>query len=265
MDGKCLSNASFLSLSCVHHSPCECVCLYNIILLFVLHSYGDHGNELLNVTYVGDTLVATKVTGDVNVPRGQISFSVDLSPRNSSATLEPLKLSFDSSAASAKLPRFLGKGQIAKPGFIDNKYVDGQLILFERHFSFVWLPTKDHVLFRRPAAEQTLSMLRNVISKEDELENMRHYLQRCFAMDRTESLARQYTSPGGTEPFRRISLQEDLESLDTNISALASANNSAAGGQDGDGSRFNFWNVQKWREYIDGVLSDDNGSGGSGR
>jgi Cyclin D1 binding domain len=39
--------------------------------------YGSHGYELINVTYVGDTLVATKVTGDKNVPRGEVSFAPD--------------------------------------------------------------------------------------------------------------------------------------------------------------------------------------------
>jgi hypothetical protein len=233
--------------------------IYSFLFLSLdLHySYGDHGNELINVTYVGDTMLATKTTGDVNVPRGEISFSANFFPRNASTALEPLKLSFDSSSsatsssATARVPRFTGKGQIAKPGFTDHKYVDGQLILFERQFSFVWLPTKHHVLFRRPTPEQTIEMLRDVISKEDEIENMREHVTRCFDMDRTESLARQQAEQG-TEPFRRIASKQDLEEwLRTKVPKTLEPK--------GDSKNiFNFWGVDKWRQYIDGVLRDDN-------
>jgi hypothetical protein len=221
-------------------------------LLHSQHSYGDQGNEMINVTYVGDTLLATKATGDVNVPRGEISFSADFSPRNGTPKLEPLKLFFDStspSASTAKLPRFAGKGQIAKPGFIDHKYVDGQIILFERHFSFVWLPTKQHILFRRPTPEQTIELLRDIISKEDEMENMRDYLARCFDMDRTESLARHYAKQE-KEPFRRIALKQDLENLDQEHTPTTLEPKTS----------FNFWQVGKWRQYIDGILRDASGN-----
>jgi hypothetical protein len=210
-----------------------------------IYSYGDHGSELINVTYTGDTLTATKATGDINVPRGQVSFSADLSPRDASTALEPLKLSFDPNSKVTKLPRFAGKGQIAKPGFVDHKYVQGQLVLFARHFSFVWLPTKHHVLFRRPTPDQTIEMLRNIISKEDELENMRDHVSRCFGTDLTESLGRQDVAQG-LEPFRRISLQEDLMNLGT------------VEPKDDASSRFNFWQLHTWRQHIDDVLRDDN-------
>jgi hypothetical protein len=35
---------------------------------------------MINVTYSGDHLIAYKVTGDQNIPRGHISFTADLSP-----------------------------------------------------------------------------------------------------------------------------------------------------------------------------------------
>lgn len=206
-----------------------------------LGSYGDHGQELVNVTYVGDTLIASKVTGDVNVPRGQVSFTADLSPRNSSA-LEPLTLSVDqSSTKAAKLARYPGQGQVAKPGFVDHKYIHGQLVMFDRHFSFVWVPTRHHVLFRRPTPEQTLLLLRDTIAKEDELENMRDHLQRCFSMDMTDSLARQHQlDEEDTMEFRRITLQKDLDEMDNK------------------NNRFNFWGGFKWtRSYLDGVLRDE--------
>jgi hypothetical protein len=209
-------------------------------------SYGENGNELVNVTYAGDTLVATKVTGDASVPRGQVSFTVDLTPKNNDKSLDPIKLSFDKAATAAtELPRYSGKGQIAKPGFIEARFVEGQMVLFERHFSFVWIPTRHHVLFRRPSPEQILSLLRDTISKEDELCIMREHIARCFTMDLTESLARQYAGDHRTEPFRRISLQEELEALDK----AEQGKKDATGGP-----RFKFWNLY---QYIDGFLRDD--------
>lgn len=35
---------------------------------------------MINVTYVGDQLIAYKVTGDKSVPRGEITFQADLNP-----------------------------------------------------------------------------------------------------------------------------------------------------------------------------------------
>jgi len=201
-----------------------------------LFRFNEHGQELINVTYVGDTLIASKVTGDDNVPRGQVSFTVDLSPKNDTA-LEPLKLTLDQSSTTAtNLPRFSGKGQVAKKGFVDHQFVDGQMVMFDRNFSFVWIPTRHHVLFRRPTPEQTLSLLRDTISKEDEVENMRTHLERCLNMDMTDSLARQQSNSVLDEPFRRISTQEELQQLEAETKR-----------------GFNFWNAFKLPSYFDAI------------
>lgn len=182
------------------------------------NSFGAAGLELVNVTYSGDNLIATKVTGDINVPRGQVSFNADLSPRvgQNATTKAMVSLPLHSVTAtkgklsSATVERFPGKGQVAKPGFVDKKFVTGQLTLMKDSFSFLWigvppqsqpslgLTTQQYhqVLFRRPTPQQTITLLRDVISKEDELQNMREHLSRCLEIDATESLARHFASNG---------------------------------------------------------------------
>jgi hypothetical protein len=136
---------------------------------------------MINVTYHGDLLVAYKVTGDKNVPRGEITFQVDLSPvpprvvggdnimsslAYSSTTMEPLQpISLNGKAArkwgTTQLPRHVGLGQVAEPGFTNNQWMDGQLIIIgEKYFSFAWVPIEQQIFFGRPSPELALKMLR---------------------------------------------------------------------------------------------------------
>merc|ERR1711935_457758 len=93
--------------------------------------YGEHGYEMINVTYSGDVLVAQKVTGTKNVPKGQATFEVDLNPKSGieGEILEPIKLGKSAAKQweSKHLRRFVGKGQIASEGYYDSQWVDGQL------------------------------------------------------------------------------------------------------------------------------------------
>ena len=145
--------------------------------------YGSHGYEMINVTYVGDTLIAFKVTGDKNVPRGEITFQADLTPvavkrlrgRESvgggpsktkgmkEKPLEPIMLT-DKAASkwgTRQLPRYRGLGQVAESGFKNNRWMDGQLIIIgEEYFSFAWVPLENQIFFGRPSPELALKMLR---------------------------------------------------------------------------------------------------------
>jgi Cyclin D1 binding domain len=133
---------------------------------------------MINVTYHGDLLLAYKVTGDKNVPRGELTFQVDLSPipprvvgTASSPTsvtppTEPLQpISLTEKAAkkwgTTQLPRHKGLGQVAEPGFTNNQWMDGQLIIIgEEYFSFAWVPIEQQIFFGRPSPELALKMLR---------------------------------------------------------------------------------------------------------
>lgn len=187
----------------------------NSLPLVLRFRYGANDWQLVNITYRGDTLVATKTTGDTNVPRGQTSFTADLSP----------SLSFN--ATTSRCP---GQGQIAQSGFVHHQYVKGHLFLnddciyhaccsYDR-FSFVWYAEQQHtVVFQRPTPQQTLNLLRNTLSREDEMENMRTHLIECWDLDATDALARQHagklddddddTNENGS--FRRIRFLEELE------------------------------------------------------
>jgi hypothetical protein len=130
---------------------------------------------MVNVTYAGDTLLARKVTGDENVPAGEISFQADLSPpkanylsslkntKNDKQPLPNIKLTESASKKwnTEELPRFAGLGQVAEKGFRTSQWMDGQLVfLNDDYFSFAWMPLKYQIVFGRPSIELTVQMMK---------------------------------------------------------------------------------------------------------
>jgi len=169
---------------------------FNIEGLWV-GKYGEHGYEMINVTYVEDTIIAYKVTGDKNVPKGEVTFTVDLSPNALiEAGLEPIELAEDASTqwGTKHLPRFPGKGQVAAEGFVNSQWIEGQLIIVGDYFSFAWVPLGHQIFFGRPSPELTLKMLRESQMKElqagpgelKDVAKMRAFAVRCW--DETELL-----------------------------------------------------------------------------
>ena len=152
----------------------SCLPQFNLEGLWV----GKYGSsyDLINITYVGDTLIAEKVTGvDSNVPAGAISFQADLHPlaQNPNAlrsvvreddALRPIVLTEEASKkwGTKKLPRYSGLGHVAEEGFKNSQWVDGQLIIIgDEYFSFAWLPIEQQIFFGRPSPELALRMLRD--------------------------------------------------------------------------------------------------------
>lgn len=146
---------------------------------------------MVNITYIGDTLIATKITGDEFVPRGEDSFKCDLSPRlefKSLSYLEPIELTDEESSQCGNryLPRYFGKGQVANKRHQNAQWVDGQLILIGNCFSFIWLPIHHQVFFSRPTPEVVLDMFRRQERdelKKDPVSKMR--LEAQAMMDKT--------------------------------------------------------------------------------
>lgn len=150
--------------------------------------YGSSGYQMINITYVGDTIIATKVTGDKNVPKGEVTFQANLSPSSEPGSykrLEPIVLSEAAAKkwGTSKLHRFTGKGQVAAEGFKDREWMDGQLIMVGDYFSFAWIPIGIQIFFGRPSLELTLKMLKEDKYKMDGADAMRAHISRCFDWD----------------------------------------------------------------------------------
>mmetsp|Transcript_20683 Transcript_20683/g.30451 ORF Transcript_20683/g.30451 Transcript_20683/m.30451 type:complete len:393 (+) Transcript_20683:72-1250(+) len=173
----------------------KCLPQFNLEGLWV-GKYGSNGYEMINVTYVGDTLIAHKVTGDKNVPKGKITFTADISPcyhAGRLTALSPIELTAAASKqwGTKELVRYPGMGQVAAEGFVNNKFLDGQLIMVgEEYFSFAWIPIGHQIFFGRPSAELTLKMLRQSelhdeieSAEENSLATMREIAMRCFETD----------------------------------------------------------------------------------
>ena len=150
--------------------------------------YGEHGYEMINVTYHGDILLAQKVTGTKNVPKGQVTFQVDLNPHGPGGALSggdalsPIELG-DSAAnqwGCKYLQRFAGQGQVAAEGYQDSQWIDGQLIMVNDYFSFAWLPIGHQVFFGRPTPELILKLMKDEKKKEVGDCSARAFLERCW-------------------------------------------------------------------------------------
>jgi len=158
-------------LQAATESARSCLPQFNLEGLWI----GKYGSsyDLINITYVGDTLIAEKVTGvDSNVPKGAISFQADLNPlkqgnifrSSEDDSLHPIVLTEKASKkwGTKKLPRYSGLGQVAEEGFKNRQWMDGQLIIIgDEYFSFAWLPIEQQIFFGRPSPELALKMLRD--------------------------------------------------------------------------------------------------------
>lgn len=223
--------------------------LTTLILSIIIHyRFGSHGFEMINVTYSGDQLIAYKVTGDQNIPRGEITFTADLSsPAPASSdddmqhpggyyhnqqqqqhhpSLDPILLSESSAKkwGTKRLPRFPGHGHAAEPGYINHQYMDGQLVVIGEgnYFSFAWVPLEHQIFFGRPSPELTLKMLRegggsaltagiglNVPGLDDNVRDQTEYALRCLEV--TSDTFFDELNEGKVSPFSCIWHGDDVE------------------------------------------------------
>jgi len=90
---------------------------------------GPHGKEVVHIyeTVIDGrkTVEGRKVTGDVNVPAGELSFRARIDPDNAFRG-DDGKYPFDYGV----MARYPGQGRVAREGFVDAKWVDGELLRF---------------------------------------------------------------------------------------------------------------------------------------
>ncbi|KAJ3257984.1 hypothetical protein HK103_004118 [Boothiomyces macroporosus] len=103
-------------------------------------TYGSHGNELMLLSYSLETekkLRVTKITGDVNVPRGEISFTADLN--NWKYTLGNTLHNINNSAEFKNGIVFDGKGTVAMEGYQSaTKIPCDVIVVSDTQFSVYW-------------------------------------------------------------------------------------------------------------------------------
>mmetsp|Transcript_35485 Transcript_35485/g.59252 ORF Transcript_35485/g.59252 Transcript_35485/m.59252 type:complete len:436 (-) Transcript_35485:231-1538(-) len=141
-----------------------------------LGTYGQHGLEMLSVDLDEDyRLTGTKVTGDPNVPAGQVTFQIGPSPLavggplhnlftglESDATLRPTKFEVPwnyhcrcKEVPSVALARATGLAQIARHGHLDPAWIPAELIVFSRNeFGVLWHALRSFALFCRVTPPQ---------------------------------------------------------------------------------------------------------------
>lgn len=121
-------------------------------------TYSSHGVELVMVTVDDYKMTGTKITGDPNVPGGQITFDVDLMRpitdelepseqeqilgvcRAEEFTLPPAYEARYTNFPNVCLARYHGRGQIASHGFLSPQWTPGHFVLFNDNlFGFRWL------------------------------------------------------------------------------------------------------------------------------
>jgi len=184
-------------------------------LWYGAYSKDDNGGggqvaELINVTYVGNTLIATKVRGN------DITFQADLHPlrfhsnddddddgdakdslsttmsdkknkkrESESHMLEPIALGERAAKkfGTRLLTRYKGLGCRETANKKEQPWTDGQLVIVSQdYFGFVWSerPKQQKVMFARPSDELVLQLLSSRPTSKDDIPTQTRYITRCL-------------------------------------------------------------------------------------
>ncbi|CAG9461977.1 unnamed protein product [Pedinophyceae sp. YPF-701] len=98
---------------------------------YYLGNFGPHGPELLRVSRQRsadgtEKVVGRKITGDDNVPAGEVSFEAEV---GRARRLDPRGAYPDDLGITG---RYKGRGMVADPGFSNPRWTEGELVCFSR-------------------------------------------------------------------------------------------------------------------------------------
>ncbi|KAL1919853.1 uncharacterized protein VTP21DRAFT_1784 [Calcarisporiella thermophila] len=99
--------------------------------------YAPNGVEFLLLSTIKGTLYAYKLTGDMNVPRGEISIKVDMS--------SPVRICHEREFAGK--PAFKAQGQVAYIGYEKGHMIDAEMILISNNRLALHFFELYHILF----------------------------------------------------------------------------------------------------------------------
>jgi hypothetical protein len=92
-------------------------------------SFGPHGQEVVHIyttSMDGKKMIeGRKITGDINVPAGEVSFRARIDSDNAFRG-DDGKYPFEYGVVA----RYPGQGRVAREGFKDPKWVEGELLKF---------------------------------------------------------------------------------------------------------------------------------------
>jgi len=99
--------------------------------------------------------------------------------------------------------------------------------------------------------------MRDYISQEDEIDNMKRHVSKCFEKNIDEAfIRRSIDSVPDLEPFRRITREQDLVAANEKTQIINKIFEIRQASIDAKDQR-SFWDFHKWMNYIDKALNPD--------
>jgi predicted ABC-class ATPase len=99
--------------------------------------------------------------------------------------------------------------------------------------------------------------MRDYISQEDEIDNMKRHVSKCFEKNIDEAfIRRSIDSVTDLEPFRRIAREQDLQAAKEDTQIIYKAFEIHQTSIDAKDQQ-SFWDFHRWMNYIDKALNPD--------
>jgi hypothetical protein len=139
---------------------------------------------MINITYAGDTLLASTVAVFGKLQKGELIFKADLGYMNA---LKPIAMSKEVAEKLGREKLTLYPGKVQSYHTSTFRWAKGNFFMCrENLFGFLLLATNQHIIFRRPNAKQIFKMIQYGIIKDKQLKQEYAYLKRCYNLTYTE-------------------------------------------------------------------------------